>query len=174
MRWLIVLLLLVSAARAEIMVGESLEWLVDSSPQIGLYTVLGVKRSDPAARASVRLSRQQNLRGGPPVSLDYRLFLPPEAQPSRGEPLMVFLQEGTIHRVFRLDHPVVRGEAAALTSDFQVLKTGTAIREAVRRRLKTPRSNRCQRVEVPWGTPAAEALYSGSSCYLLLPSMPGR
>jgi hypothetical protein len=149
---LLIVVLLLTAVRAEVMVAQSLDWLVCSCPTVAEATIGEVQQN---------VFTLELKNGG---ALQYKSFVPPG---SRGDAVLVFARGDLIVDVINLKNPPTRGETAAYTKDFRVLETGPAILEYVRKVKR--RGTESKKVEVPTGSEAFKALYSGSTCYLIVP-----
>lgn len=177
------------ALQAEIMVGASLEWLADTSPGIGVYQVTRKNRESASAfQLSFRL--EKTLKGTPPESTDSAYWVrpekgSPEAIIGDGNRFLIFfkLDEKNLPRVahlINLSTPQRGGmESVAVNSKFEVLTDPAKILALVQGRIEShPKAvptgwqeypdSRFD-VEVPTGSPAHAVLWSGSTCYLLLP-----
>ncbi len=179
-RVLVGLLFLVTLARAEIMVADSLEWLVVSSPSVAVVRVEGAvqeKRDDVGyVQTTLKLALVKALKGEPPPMTTYAILVLASArpgelnfQPQEGEELLAFWRGQSVRRILSLKHPPRRGEGAAYTTDFKLLRSREEILAAVQPWLTKP-SVKSRKVEVPTGSGAFQGLYSGSTCYLIVPN----
>ena len=178
-----------TAAHGEIQVGESLEYLADTCPYIGVYTF---DHMSPGSKdcLPVVASLTKTLRGQPPSLTTFTCPNPDSAwnqmriKLHSGDHFLVFFRDaGTndvrIEVVISLTEPIRGGElSAALEPDFSVVSNEVAIEKIVHDRIasKPVRPVRWRdypdnrfRLEVPPGTPAYGALFGGSSCYLIVP-----
>jgi len=187
----IVLLLAAGSARAEIICGVTLEWLADTCPYVAIYSAQIVSPDAPG-QAHISATLAESLRGEPPktFSFDYPTFDAASQKsahtPAVGDKFLIFLRDADTRpkevrweHIISLTHPSTRGWAhVAVRPDFTVLTDGDQIAKIVRERIakKTvvptlwreyPRDR--FRVEVPMGTPAFDSLFSGSTCYLIVP-----
>lgn len=184
----------------EIMVGESIEWLVDSSESIGHYKVT---KAEPGEKGKtwvytdVQCTLASGLKGAGPENTQFQHYAqgtakePPKA-PREGSEFLVFFspkkEQPSVRYHISLSAPAVRGfRSVAFTKDARVLKSKEEILETVAERIKldrsvdvpspgksanvfTPPGNGCLRVEIPADSEAFRALYSGSVCYLVVPA----
>lgn len=179
-----------SLAIAEIVVGESIEWLVDSSEMIGIY--YGVKKEKTKAYSVVKL--KVKLKGNPPSIYDSELasYRPKEERnkiPKACDFLVFFnynQDKISIHYNINLTFPQSIGSyGVALTKDCNVLTNGDDILKLVKSRIKlnikvpkmvlldgidrmSPPSSSFIRIRA-WGE-AEGALWAGSACYLVVPA----
>lgn len=165
-------------ARAEINVGQSLDWLV-------------VSRSAVVIAAGGRVEKV--LKGSPPEGM-----FEPGLPPADAKRSLVFVNaKGKVDYRIDLDRPATSGLACiAFTTDFEILKTGDAVIARTHARLtkmqaaaqaakaegKEPpappegaanvfaQQRGFLRLEVPPDAPAFSALWAGSSCYLIVPA----
>lgn len=178
-------------ARAEIMCGITLEWLADTCPYVGTYSARTVSRDADYHQLRVSATLVESLRGKPPqeFSFDYPTFdaaVKSGRTASIGNKFLIFLQDADTQpkevrweHIISLTDPATRGYAhVALRPDFTLLTDGDQILQVVRERIAkhavTPTlwreypSDRI-RLEIPSDTPAYRAIFSGSSCYLIVP-----
>ncbi|GMU56539.1 MAG: hypothetical protein AMXMBFR33_56850 [Candidatus Xenobia bacterium] len=178
-RVLLGVLVLVTLARAEIMVADSLEWLVVSSPTVAVMRVEGAVRENRDdvgyIQTTLKLGLVKALKGQPPPTTTYGILVLDSArpgelnsQPQEGEDLLAFWRGHSVRRVLSLKHPPSRGEQAAYTSSFKLLRSREEILAAVQPWLTRP-ALKSRKVEVPTGSGAFQGLYSGSTCYLIVP-----
>lgn len=178
-RWILFFLCSLTVwVAAEVVIAESLEWRTASSPQVGLYQVQKVERADRGEAkftiGSVFLNRVEVLKGKPPerTSLSLNLAMSarpgdPGAEPGAGVRYLCFFR-GDTPFALNLKHPPRSGDQAAFNADFKLLTEADPILALVRANLNKNSSD-YRRAEAPPGSPAFQALYSGSSCYLLVP-----
>ena len=191
-------LFLAAPARAEVTVGESLDWLVLSRPHVAVAEVVHVTDEGPDRQGYTqriaRLRRAEVLKGEPPeqASRKEHVGKPGEAGgPAKGAAFLLFFDDQKqISYAINLDSPTTRWQGAAFTTDFRVLGDRAAIMAVVNKRLKQlkddPPKEKPQaeapnvftpqgqflRLDVPHGTPAYQALFAGSSCFLIVPADP--
>ena len=188
---LAVLFFAIGETRAEVICGVTLEWLADTCPYIGVYSAQTVSPDAPG-QVHIAATLGDSLRGAPSktFSFDYPTFVAagqkPERAPAVGDNFLIFLRDAdTRPKEIRWEHiislarPSTRGYAhVALRPDFTLLTDGDHIAKVVRERIakkvvvptlwrEYPRDR--FRIEVPMDTPAFRALYSDSTCYLIVP-----
>ncbi len=150
------LLLYPVLGRAEIMVGESLEWLVDSSDAIGVYKAVGVepgKKGKSWAYSRVRGQLARKLKGNAPKKVSFRYYAQgtkdsPPKKLGKADKFLVFFprakkedKEVKTRYTICLSAPNVRGfRSIAFTKDFRVLKREEDILKVVGRRVKLKKS----------------------------------
>ncbi len=207
-------------ARAEIVVGESLDWLVVSRPHVAVMRVVEVVESPVKGGATwttrtVRLERVGVMKGEPPETATFERHVSVGAAPGRGAPrvfapkengeMLVFfrVEEGgreagevRVDQAIDLERPATGGLTdVAFTTDFAILDDGDTIVKTAEARLALieaaaakakrdgePPAERARpanffaaqrgfiRFEIPYDTAAYRALWSGSSCYLVVPA----
>jgi len=185
-----------SLAPAEIMVAETLEWLTDSSPHVGEYEIVEANARTVSNwfQIHLKVKRVSSIKGGCPKESTFRVKSHTDeiAGMSAGTRVMFFLMslepEGNVRYKVSLDSPPKQGFLdIAYSKDFRLLTKGNEIRELVKKRaalnrnveIKDPEAignvfalggNGAVRVEVPFESTAYQALYGGSSCYLVVPA----
>lgn len=179
---------------AEINVGESLDWLTVSRPHIAVAEIVSVQDDRKpqalwmARRFETRL--KETLKGKPPATATFTWHVPIETgAPAQGtEFLLFFNDDSTVGYAINLASPDITGQGVAFATHFNVLRTKETILDAVRQRLArlgrqgiatahtanaanvfTPQRGFLQ-LEVPFETPAHQALFAGSACYLVVPA----
>jgi hypothetical protein len=184
----------VACAHAKSILVESLEWLADVSPSIGIYTVIDPGRTGDRDRVTFEMELKlfEALKGQPLENLKavegYSMSpaqSSPETNVAAADRFLVFLTrdpEGTlrIQRMFNLSRPAPEDARYLLAIDaqFQVLTGEKAILGVVRDRLAAnpsgsplPQPGKWwdQSVEIPWDSPLLKRIWTGSSCGLMLP-----
>lgn len=178
-------------ARGELVVAESLDWLVVANPDLAVARVVRVESpGENGAQVTAHFRRSRTLRGNPPLEAACTMLVSksarpgePQVRPEPGEEYLLVLRGKEIHQAINLTHPVQTGPGVALTTDFKVLSSGADILQAVAARLEklptrppeaqdvnysTPERG-FRRLPVPPNTPAYRVLYSGSGCFLVVP-----
>lgn len=178
---------------SEIYCGVTLEWLADSCPYIGIYTV-ETAQADFSGHIHVGASLTETLRGKPPEKshFDDPGFHEPGTKtsfPEKGDRYLIFFRDDRTsagkneirkEHIIRLKRPNTKGwNLTAIRPDFSVLKDGTQVEKVVRDRISkvavTPfpwykRPTDRRRVEVPRDTPAFKALWDGENkAFLIIP-----
>ena len=180
------------------MVAESLEWLTDSTPHVGEYEILEMT---PRAVSNwyqihMKVKRISSLKGDCPKASTFRVRSYVESIPEFkvGTRAVFFLTsvapEPSVRYKVSLDAPPKRGfNDIAYSKDFRVLTKGDEIREIIAKRAALKKNVKVSdpeaigkvfalggsgavRMEVPFESTAYQALYSGSSCYLVVPADP--
>lgn len=183
---ILLVLFVFRTAHAEVNVGYTLEWLADTSLHVGIYTAKTVKApKDHSVHIEAVLA--ESLRGTAPKSFEFDYYLNPVQPdkvppPKEGDKFLIFMRETErsgirAQAIVNLTSPATISPFAALAPDFSVLKDGADIEKRVKARIAkktgTPKDfgDRSGEIEfdVPPGTPAYEALFSGSACYLVVP-----
>jgi len=164
------------SAHAEIMVGETLEYLTDTCPQIAIYRVVDTTQSINGFRGEL----VESLRGNPPREFRFDGVTNAKTLAVGDEELCFLRSTGKEMRweeTIPLTHPAVQGNAA-LRPDFSICTKKADILVVVRLREETyPLQEQRWRqypasrlqVEIPGGTPAWKAVFGGSACFLLVP-----
>jgi hypothetical protein len=186
------------AIRAEIAVGESLEWLAVSRLDAGEYKLLESKdRADPGARWIERrflLKRRRRIKGDPPKRVRFSRQVPLKTKrPGSGRRYLVFFDHrGSVDFVIDLSRP---GDTAswerAFSGDFREIRGRRSILRTVRDRVARHEENGWPKVdrekylsgkpgagyiklEAPFNSEAHDRLYAGSAVYLAVPADPER
>ena len=145
-----------SSATAEIAVDHSLEWLVDSSTSLGIYTadyVNEVTSGEHFSKSRLLCSLQEKLKGNPPKTFQFvyhHVFYESDpAPPEIGDEFLLFF-EGEKPRLdhprysIHLNHPCVTGwNAVVYTADCRVLSSRDEIMGVVRERVALGRNVDC-------------------------------
>ncbi len=181
------LLILPLSLRAEVIVGKSLEWLTDTSSGAGIYIVdTAANKSFSDYKLTLRL--HQPLKSDPSKSARSDYWIRPNVNPpstvvSAGDRFLVFFapdEKGVsqVAHLINLSNTQVAGfESVAINAAFQRVTDSAEILRIVRERLRThPKTEVVRlheypdtRVEVPYDATGHRELYSGSTCYLLVP-----
>jgi len=185
---LCILLVSLPAILGEVIVGESLEWLIESSSGIAVYRVSALKTVEKRPtrdRVKVEAAVETRLSGTAPERVTFEVVERPGAGPARrtekNDEFLVFFRAGDAERLdesplypINLSSPPVSGFLRiAITGSFEVLDTKEKILNFVRARLTIKeRGERPKRVmvDVPVSSPAFRALWHGSSCSLVVPA----
>ena len=176
---------------AEIMVAPTLEWLADHCVDSGLYRVTGVQKNAEVTESYVvKFERQKSLRGEPKNTTEqsyfqFRLDARRKRQLVRvGDEFLICFQhlsDGAriAAHLINLSSPQTDGPTfIAVSSDFRILKDRQAIVDVFLNRLKRqPKGepvmygdhSKDNRIELSPSMEPYAALYSGSSCYLMMP-----
>ena len=172
------------------MVGATLEWLTDTCPYIGIYTASRFSLAAPC-QAYIDASLSESLRGEAPKTFSFPYPTcngknnKADCVLEEGEKFLIFLRDAgkadiRSEQVINLTCPASQGwEHVALRPDFSLLRDGAAIEKVVRQRIvegqltampwRAYPENRFD-IEVPLDTPAFQALYGGSSSFLIVPA----
>lgn len=185
----IILLVLTNSARAEIMVGVSLEWLADTSTSIGLFQVSESQRkTDNEFELTFRL--YESLKGDAPESAKSRHWVRVRRDTTLptieiGDSFLLFFKLNEKESL-RIDFQINLSDlqngginSVAIKSNFEVLTEETQILELVRQRIESHPNATIMKwneypdsrfdVEVPREAPAFKVLFGKSACYLLVP-----
>lgn len=177
------------------MIGESIEWLVDSSPVVVIYKVVSV---GPVTGSIKTVSTQLDLvsihKGEAPKQLpaSFEAWQVDSSPLRKGNELLVFGwgkqlgQSSSVRYHINLSAPPKQGftsiafskEAELLDSKEKILKTvidrvklgNNIVVKQSRNNIFSRQGNGAVRIEVPFGSTAHDALYSGSACYLVVPA----
>ncbi len=179
--------------QAEIVLGESLEWLAETCSHVGIFSSAaicwGLAYPEGRAEAPVCGRGIKQLRGTFPETFVFRYPIwetqrgETEIYARDGDAFLVFARQtigGDIRvvQVISLSRPLLRpSRNAALRPDFTVLTDGRAILSVVKERIRLHRAHpyewgeRAQHkwTNVPIGTAAFDSLWGRSECYLLIP-----
>jgi hypothetical protein len=188
---LIILLFLTAtfSARAEIMVGSSLEWLADTSTAVGVFEVTkSHHKSDSEFDLTFRFHKP--LKGNAPqvTTSSYWVRLPKDTDPptvDEGDRFLIFFKPDEraslrVAHLINLTKSQNGGmDSIAITSKFKILTEEAEILNVVEQRLKAfPKATTSKwreypnsrfDVEVPTDSPAFRVFYGGSTCYLVVP-----
>jgi len=169
----------VSPASAEINVGYSLDWLVDSCPHIAVVQRVEKKLPDRVVEAGVK----SVLKGDPPRSGRFDYYTPSDMK--LGNEFLVFWDANKHFRyAIDLDQAPTSSFSAAFTDDFKVYTDGEDIVDAAKERLRhkpagpvrVDANNRPKRgaicLDVPVDSAAWKIMWGGSACYLWVPADP--
>jgi len=169
-----------ACAHAEIVVGDSLDWLVVSHDHVATTKVIRIEVPIPTSSAwmerTIVVQRETSLKGTPPEHSQFsRRVAEREAQLPIGTEFLVFFKDTTqIDYAINLSSPPAKGwHEVALSMDFNVLKTKKVIIDTVQARLaklEHERPSGFLRLAVPTDKPAYMALWSGSACFLNVPA----
>ena len=199
MKTMLILFLVLAAAvvRADAKdeMGESLEWLADTSPAIGIYTAGAPDKLDGIKdylQFDADLKLKETLKGAPPAQLKSQpiYFIAKKYSPkndvAEGDRFLVFLwpdakEAMRVEYMISLSKPKAPDSRLALAynAKFDVLADEKTILSTMRERLAAhpgmsplPKPGQWEEsaVEVPPGTPAYQALYSGSVVSMMLPA----
>jgi hypothetical protein len=179
MRTLIIAAVLAAAgtAAAEINMADSIEWMTADSDTV-IHGRARMYKAPVTGSIVVDIDVIKGLRGLPARTVMMRLVLDAEpAVPASWidgkHEVIVFLErdDGGTLRPRKGEWMLgLTGDhrSQAYTADFRVLDKRDAILAAVRRSARSMATT-SHRIDVPWGTPAASALYAGSSVWMTLP-----
>lgn len=182
-----------AASRAEIMVAPTLEWLADHCIDSGVYRVARVDKKPNLNRVyEITLQRSKPLRGKPTsqVRETYSAQTPPREKRKRpavrvGDEFLVCFQhyekgQRRVVQLINLSNPQKRGyNTIAVTSKLELLRDGKRIRRLFEQRLKShPKGDpvlihdysKDNRFELDFDSDVYQAIYSGSSCFVRIPS----
>ncbi len=182
-------------ALADINGGTSVAWLALSQPHIGVYTIATV--SESVVRIDTKLGYA--LKGVPVagVRVKHRVSRNQNRNPAdddmrKGDELLLFLNNAMdVEYAINLTRPATRGDGVAFSVDFDILRHKYAIVKTVTQRIARQQASGMPRVEhvtrehadrtsqtgflrleVPRDSAAFDALFLGSSCYLVVPADP--
>lgn len=140
--------------RGEVMVGKSLEWLVDASDAIGRYRMTSgtaPERWTGGFRIRVEGERLEPMKGPAPETVSFQYSArgtekAPPVEPPPGAEFLVFFRKPKdapldaapqVHYCICLTAPAAMGsESVAYGADFRVLRTGEDILKAVQDRIR--------------------------------------
>ncbi|PCI34135.1 MAG: hypothetical protein COB53_11940 [Elusimicrobia bacterium] len=193
---LTLLMLLPAAARAEIAIGENIDWLAITRLEIGEYKLIeAVDRAKPGAHWITRhflLKRKGRFKGEPPKRVRFSRHVPVKSQhPNNGHRYLVFFNhQGRVDYVIDLENP---GETAswerAFAANFTEIRGRRKILRALKSRLAyhdvhgwpkidtksyvngKPGSGYIK-LEAPFNSAAHDRLFGGSAVYLIVPADP--
>jgi hypothetical protein len=171
------------------MVGKSLEWLTDQSSAIGIYIVTAVQTNPAGDTFSCHLRREHSIRGDCPENASDEYFKSirwPSVRTNAvviGDRFLVFWVGETnksVHETINLTAPLTSGfRHIAADVDQNLLTDGGTIVSVVTNRMQTmPHPEKVKGegltvkeywIEVDMGRRLFQALYSGSSCFLMVP-----
>jgi len=176
-------------ARAELMVGASLEWLADTSADVGVFQVTkSHQKTDSEFELTFRL--QKALKGNAPqvATSSYWVRLPKGSDLPTVDPDDCFLlffkpnDQDFLHVAHLINLSTVQNggmESVAINSKFETLTEEAQILKVVKQRINAfPKATTTKwqeypdsrfDVEVPTDSPAFKVLFGGSTCYLLVP-----
>lgn len=171
-------------AQAEIVVTRSLEWLCDNSDAVGIYKIvensLKTTNKNNRQRYTYTLQLSESLKGNPAKQCNAEFSVYGRAAKTTGDTvrkadeILVCFQTkkpyapAIIHQI-NLSKPWHAGaNFVAVDAKFNMMKKRNEIMTLVRSRLKHPQSKSVQ-LAIPPDSEAWKALWSGSSCFLLVP-----
>lgn len=179
-------------ANAEIVIASSIEWLSDTSESIGTYNIsdIFVKEFDVY---NCLVSISESIKGNPPNKTIIIYYSVSNEQSKKNVPvkindeILIFFRKDekevkrAIHQI-NLNKPRKRGyDCVAITSQFELLTEKIEIIKIVEDRLNNypgqkefkygewPEPVDRFEIEIPYNSPAFEAIWGGSSCFLLVP-----
>ncbi|MBI5874151.1 MAG: hypothetical protein HZB36_08475 [Candidatus Omnitrophica bacterium] len=173
-------------ANADMGIFATLEWLTDTSPSVGIYTVKIVE-TDAPGQVVIDAVLNTSLRGNLPKSFSFKYstldieYNEAGSAPKGGDEFLVFLGDPKTHYIFseyviNLTSPSHDPRRGAIRPDFSILTSGIAIEKVVRdliaKRQLTVTPNEWSQfsIEIPPGTPGFEPLCRKDVCGLLVPS----
>ena len=183
------LLTLGGSAYAEIMVGKSLEWLTDPSSAIGTYSVVNVAADNSGETYLCELRRVATLKGICPDTAKDEYFkslrwpLIRKDAVVTGDRFLVFWVGDTnksVHETINLTAPLKTGfRHIAADANQNLFGDADSILKVVESRMKAMPNPQIISAEglalqdhwikVKMESDLWKALYSGSTCYLLVP-----
>ncbi len=185
-------------AEAEIMVAESLEWLTDSTPHVGEYQILEATPRTVSNWFQIHMKVKliSSLKGDCPKTSTFKIrsYVDKIPELKVGTNAIFFLTtvapEPSVRYKVSLNTPPKRGFSdIAYSKDFRLLIKGDEIRSIVKKRAALKKNvdvadpeaiakvfamggSGAVRMEVPFSSTAYQALYGGSSCFLVVPADP--
>jgi hypothetical protein len=180
-------LIFAQAIRAEINVGDSLEWLIAGNPDAAIVEIVGRgnSKNDEGAWRVYEVKLKTTIKGKPPEKATITLWIPEEnlkkaygeaelSPPDAGaEFLVIWSSAKEVVNAIDLTHPLkkgVAGHGVAFTNDGHVLAARADIVKSVEGAAKAVDLAPVPAViDLGSDTEAYKALWSGSACGLRIP-----